>query len=231
MSKNIPKRVSRIISGSLNAIVSAVENSVPQIIMEEAIHEIDSALEEVRVELGKVIAAKHLSNKRLAEKNNTFEELSHKIELAISANRDDLAKAAISHQLDIEAQIPILEQSINENIEKEKELECYISALLAKKREMKEELKLFLENQQNAVNPTPESNSVKSSKKSIDKKVDAATTTFEKILEKQVGLSNLLKNQTTYLTELSELEKLSHNNRIEERLKTLKVTQYQKEDV
>lgn len=96
MNESITKRVSRIISGSFNALVNKLENSLPDIVMEEAIREIESVVDEVRLELGKVIAARHLSNKRLAEKNNGLEELSQKIEFAISENRDDLAKVRIS---------------------------------------------------------------------------------------------------------------------------------------
>lgn len=74
----------RIISGSLNALVGALENTAPEMIMEQAIREIDLAIEEVRTELGKVIALKYLANRRLAEKNDKHEDMSEKIQYAVS---------------------------------------------------------------------------------------------------------------------------------------------------
>ena len=65
--------------------------------------------------------------------------------MALTNERDDLAEAAVSNQLDIEAQIPILEHTITECGENERELESYIVALQAKKREMKDELKVYRE--------------------------------------------------------------------------------------
>ena len=56
-----------------------------------------------------------------------------------------LAEAAIAQQLDIEAQIPVLEATIADSGSKEKELEGYITALQAKKREMQDELRLYRE--------------------------------------------------------------------------------------
>ena len=145
MTERLTNRVGRIISGSMNAIVNAVEDAAPTVVMEQAIREIDKAVDEVRSELGKVIASKHLANKRLSEKNTCHEVLSERIEVALTNERDDLAEAAVSKQLDIEAQIPILEHTITECGENERELEGYITALQAKKREMKDELKVYRE--------------------------------------------------------------------------------------
>lgn len=225
MSETIAKRVGRIISGSLNALVNALENRTPQIVMQEAIREIDLALDEVQTELGKVIAAKHLANKRLAEKNNAFETLSHNIEYALSANRDDLAKAAISHQLDIEAQIPVLEHTIHDYVEQGKKLDGYIAALLAKRREMNEELKQFLASQQHSSSAIPATHSESFSNQNVDRKVRDATTVFDRMLEQQTGLSNSSNSHKPLSVDLTELEKLAHHNRIEERLKTLKTMQ------
>ena len=64
MNENVTVRVGRLISGSLNALVDAVENAVPEAVMEEAIREVDSAIDDVKAELGRVVASKHIANKR-----------------------------------------------------------------------------------------------------------------------------------------------------------------------
>lgn len=48
MKESITARVGRIISGSLNALIDAVEDSAPEWVMEQAIREIDGAIDEVR---------------------------------------------------------------------------------------------------------------------------------------------------------------------------------------
>jgi phage shock protein A len=226
MSESVTNRVGRIISGSINAMVDAVEGSAPEMVMEQAIREIDGAVDEVRTELGKIIASKHLANKRLAEKNSKHEDLADKIELAIKEKRDDLAEAAISAQLDIEAQVPVLENTISECSEKEKELEGYITALQAKKREMREDLKQFQQSKEEAVaNARVDENGkvLPSSQVKIDQAVDRAGSAFDRVLEKQTGVPSTGGAADAENTQkLAELEDISRKNRIQERLTSIK---------
>ena len=220
MAESIINRVGRIISGSANAIVDAVENTAPEVIMEQAIREVDQAVDDVRLELGKAIAAKHLANKRLAEKNTKHEELAEKVEFAVSQSRDDLAEAAISVQLDIEAQVPVLENTITQCSEKEKELERYISALQAKKREMQEELRAFREVRKESGATAILGKPV--NQNNVDKTIDKANSAFDRVLEKHVGLPGTKGAGVQNASKLLELEKLSQENRIKERLAEIK---------
>ena len=86
MSEGISGRVGRIISGSLNAILDAVENTAPEAVMEQSIREVDDAIEDVKGELGRVIAAKHLANKKLSDRNCQYEDLTGKIEIALKGS-------------------------------------------------------------------------------------------------------------------------------------------------
>ncbi len=52
MKESITGRVGRIVSSSVNALVDAIENVAPAMVMEEAIREVDAVLDEVRAELG-----------------------------------------------------------------------------------------------------------------------------------------------------------------------------------
>ena len=61
----IASRVGRIISGSAKKVVEILESATPEIVMEEAINEIDGAILEVREELGRTEAEKHRSTKLL----------------------------------------------------------------------------------------------------------------------------------------------------------------------
>lgn len=218
MTEGLTSRVGRIISGSLNAILDAVEDVAPEAIMDQSIREVDDAIEEVRLELGKVIAAKHLANKKLSDKNSEHESLSEKIEIALGEKRDDLAEAAVSHQLDIEAQIPVLEQNIAESAERERELEGFVAALQARKREMQEEVKAFREAKLSDSMREDGTGSGRSAGANVSK----ATKAFERVMERQGVSSSGVMTKPKTAAQLQELEALTQQNRVNERLAAIK---------
>jgi phage shock protein A len=221
MSEALASRVARLISGSINALVNAVENAAPDIIMEQAVREVDQVIDDVRVELGKVIAAKHLSSSRFKDENNRYEELAEKIEVAIASGRDDLAEAAISRQLDIEVQIPVLEQSIADFSLKEKELDSYILALQARKREMESELKEFRQAMAAQANSAA-GGSAGVSAASHAVSVEKAQSAFDRVYQNATGVAAGNKGDLQNASKLAELSELAHRNRIQERLQAIK---------
>jgi len=112
MAESITSRVSRIITGNVHHLIDSIENANPQAVMGQAIREVDGIIDEVSVALGRATANKHLAVNRLAEQNRRHEQLSADIEVALNEGREDLAKAAVAAQLDVEAQVPVLEHSI-----------------------------------------------------------------------------------------------------------------------
>ncbi len=220
MNESITSRVGRIISGSINALVNSIEDTAPEMILEEALREVDSAIDQVRVELGQITARKHLASTRLMETSGLHEEFNGKIQVALAEGREDLAEAGIAHQLDIEAQIPVLEKSISDAGEKEKELDGYIQALTAKKREMKEELKRLIDLKN--VSAIPDHQSADNNSSDIAAKVAKAESAFERVIEKQTAYSNINKSSADTAAKLAELDELNRNNRIKERLALLK---------
>ena len=87
----------------------------------------------MRAELGKVLAQKHLAAKKMADESNRHEAIDANLQAAVAAGRDDLAEAGIAEQMDIEARLPVLENTIADCAAQEKELEGFIAALQAKK--------------------------------------------------------------------------------------------------
>lgn len=221
MKESLTSRVGRIISGSVNSLVSALENAAPELVMEEAIREIDGAIDEVRTELGRTTANKHLANNRLMEENRRHDELAEQIATAVSQQRDDLAEAGIAQQLDIEAQIPVLERTIAEAGDQEKELDGYIQALQAKKREMKNELKRLAESRQTA--DAVAAGAESGGGGSTASKVAQAEAAFDRIMEKQSGLGAMAATpDASQAAKLAELEQLTQQNRVKERLAAFK---------
>jgi phage shock protein A len=140
MADTLGARVGRIVAGGAHAIVDALEGVIPDALGQQALREVDQAIDEVRAELGKTIAARHLAAKRLTEQSSRHDELSIQIDLALAQGREDLIRAALEHQLDIEAQVPVLETAVADATDRQAELEGYLSALQATRREMGEDL-------------------------------------------------------------------------------------------
>ncbi len=225
MNEKITARVSRIISGSANMIINIIESAAPEVVMEEAIREIDDAIYEVKSELGKLTASQHIVNKRLTETNTKHEELSENIVLALNENREDLAEAAVSKQLDIEAQIPIVETTIQENSEQIKELEGYILALHGKKSEMREELQTFKDAKNKSSVLGSQYSKMNLSEADIEKKVSKAEEAFDRVMRNTTGVSKLDKSDRENDVKIAELEELARSNRIKERLAAIKAKQ------
>jgi phage shock protein A len=222
MKESITGRVGRIISSSVNALVDAIENVAPEMVMEEAVREVDGVLDEVRTQLGRTLSQKHLAEQRLAEHRKKHTDLSQKAKLAVVEERDDLAEAAIERQMDIEVQIPVLEKAIAEASVQERELEGYITALQAKRREMREELKRFTTN---ARTRDAEGNpSAAGGRPELAGKIAKAGSAFDRIMEKNTGLPSSPGNIANG-AKLAELEELSRQNRIKERLAAFKASE------
>ncbi len=221
MKQSIGARVGRIISGGFNQLIDAFENAAPEAVMEEAIREIDGTKDDVRAELGKVIANKHMASRRLADDNARHEDLSSKIELAINEGREDLAEAAVSLQLDLEAQIPVLESNVAECIEKEKELEGFISALEAKKREMRSDLAAYRKSREGAAQSSESTGQQGSANADIQSRAENAESAFDRVLSRQTGVDGA-RSDLTNASQMAELEDLARKNRIAERLAAAK---------
>jgi len=217
MNESIATRVGRIISGGVHQLISAFENSAPEAVMEKAIREIDDVIEEVRAELGTIVARKHMATRRLAEADSEHRDLGEKIELALNESRDDLAETAISRQLDLEAQLPVLESTIKEYRDREAELEGYITALQAKMREMTAELRQVRKSCETPSAPGAGETPVGDA----GRRVSRAESAFDRVLEQQTGLRGGGADINT-ASQLLELEELARKNRIRERLAAAK---------
>lgn len=219
MSESLRQRVGRLVAGGFNALVDAVESAAPEAVMEQAIREIEAAASDVRKELGVVEAQRHLTAKRLAEDNRRHDELGDKARLAMRENRNDLAEAAVSRQIDLEAQIPVLEARLADLAEDKARLEGYINALKAKQREMREALESYRQSQRQTARSAPAADGRSGS---TDDRAERASQAFDRVFSRQTGLSGASGGNAQEEARLAELEELSRRNRIQERLARLK---------
>jgi phage shock protein A len=221
MTDSIASRVTRIIGGSVHALLDAMENAAPDATMAQAIREVDQAIDEVRAELGRVEAVRHLAASSVNKLNTQNEALSAQIELALTKGDEALARAGLSKQVDIEDQIPVLQRSLLDAGDRSKELEGYIAALLAKKREMESALQDYIAAR--AITPGP--SGLNPSTGAVQGKVERAGSAFDRVLSRQTGISGLTGSVDPDASKLRQLQELARTHRIDERLAALKARQ------
>lgn len=215
MAESLRNRVSQIIVGSVHALIDKIEDQAPEAVMEQAVRRVDAVIDEVRQELGVVAANRHLAQRQHAELNRRHLELTASAENALSLNRDDLARAAVTKQLDLEAQMPVIEGTLQDLAKQEKDLSGYIDALTGKKREMQDALAAFQASRARVASAT----GVSASTNHAQVKVDEASAAFGRIFERQTGLSaGDQKLSVEQSAKLKELDDLVQTRKIEERM-------------
>ena len=218
MSESLKNRVGRVIAGGVHALLDRIEDQAPDAMMEQSIRAAESVIDEVRHELGTLSANRHLAQQQHASLNGEHARLAEQIEQALAAKRDDMARAAVARQLDIEAQLPVLETTLGEMTRQEAELQSYVAALLAKKREMQEALAAFRRSRAASgteTATTPRSDPVQ--------RIAGVVDAFDRLFERQSGLAGSARNTSlAQAARLQELEDLVRDNQIAERMARLK---------
>lgn len=219
MSDSLKSRVGRVIAGGVHALLDRIEDQAPEAMMEQALREADGVVDEVRHELGKVTANRHLAQQQHASLNGQHETLSAQIEEALAAGRDDLAQAAVSRQLDIEAQLPVLEATLGEHSRQETELQGFVAALLAKRREMQQGLADFRKSRASGAAAAGTSST------SAQGRIDGVAGVFDRLFERQTGLFATARDSSMQqAAKLKELDDLVRMNKIAERMAQLKAS-------
>ena len=221
MSESLARRVARLVSGGFHAMLDKAEDCMPEAVMQENIRELERTIDEVRTELGKVLAQKHLATKKLADENNRHEQLAGQIATALDAGREDLAKAGIAEQLDIEARLPVLEQSLADCSSQERELDAFVAALLAKKREMQAALDDWKRAQASIGGATSGGGADSSKIVQLERAAEQNGVQFNRVLQRQGGIG-IASPDAAQAAALQELSDLGREAQIAARLAALK---------
>ncbi|MBB4481557.1 PspA/IM30 family protein [Rhizobium etli] len=134
-NEGILSRMGRLIAGIANAAIDKAEGVNKIAVIEQAIREIDAAAEEARTDLGKARAEEYRIQSRKDEIAEDMNALDEKIRLAVSSGRDDLAKAGVARQIDLESQIAALDKALADASEQVDEGQKALQAVLATRRE------------------------------------------------------------------------------------------------
>lgn len=221
MSESLARRVARLVSGGFHAMLDKAEDRMPEAVMQENIRELERTIDEVRAELGKVLAQKHLATKKLADENNRHEQLGGQIAAALDAGREDLAKAGIAEQLDIEARLPVLEQSLADCSSQERELDAFVAALLAKKREMQAALDDWKRAQASIGGAVTGGGADSNKMAQLERAAEQNGVQFNRVLQRQGGIG-IASPDAAQAAALQELSDLGREAQIAARLAALK---------
>jgi len=134
-NEGILSRMGRLIAGLANTAIDKVEGANKIAVIEQALREIDAAADDARTDLGKARAEEYRIQSRRTEIVDDLAALDEKIRLAVSADRDDLAKAGVARQIDLEAQIAALDRALADAHEQIDEGQKALQAILATRRE------------------------------------------------------------------------------------------------
>ncbi|MFJ6324019.1 MULTISPECIES: PspA/IM30 family protein [unclassified Rhizobium] len=134
-NEGILSRMGRLIAGLANTAIDKVEGANKIAVIEQALREIDAAADDARTDLGKARAEEYRIQSRRTEIVDDLAVLDEKIRLAVSADRDDLAKAGVARQIDLEAQIAALDRALADAHEQIDEGQKALQAILATRRE------------------------------------------------------------------------------------------------
>ncbi len=140
LHEGILARMGRLLAAIASQTIDNAENLNKVALVKQAIREIDAGADEARYALGKSRAEEFRLKRRREELDAEVESLDQKIRLAIAESREDLARAGVARQIDLESQTIALERA-TDFIELEiDEQTKALQAMLAARREAESRL-------------------------------------------------------------------------------------------
>ena len=133
--EGILARMGRLLAAIASETIDSAESSNKVALVKQAIREIDAGADEARHALGKSRAEEFRLKRRREELDVEVARLTEKIRLAVSENREDLARAGVARQIDLESQGIALERAMDFiELEIEEQTKA-LQAMLAARRE------------------------------------------------------------------------------------------------
>ena len=111
LHEGILARMGRLLAAIASQTIDNAENSNKTALVKQAIREIDAGADEARIALGKSRAEEFRLKRRRQELDAEVDNLNQRIRLAIAENREDLARAGVARQIDLESQTIALERA------------------------------------------------------------------------------------------------------------------------
>jgi len=208
-------RLSDIINSNISALLDKAEN--PEKMIRMMIQEMEETLVEVRSSTAKVIAEKKTVLRRIEQLRRQAEEWESKAELALSKDREDLARAALIEKSTANNTIQILEDELHKLDETLEKLSSEIDQLQAKLNDARARQKTLL------LRTSAAQSRVDVNQKLHSFSIDSAMNKFEyyerkiDLMEGQIDSLNLKQRGLQ-----DEFEELANQEKIDQELQSIK---------
>ncbi|MEJ6473422.1 phage shock protein PspA [Pseudoalteromonas piscicida] len=208
-------RFADIVNSNINAILDKAED--PEKMVRLIIQEMEDTLVEVRSTSAKTLAEKKELTRRLEQLKAQADDWQTKAELALSKEREDLARAALLEKQKSAEDVAALEQELQHVETHIEKLQQEVSTLQDKLADAKARQKAIVLRQRSA-------ESRLEVKKALDSsKVDDALNRFERYESKIDGLESQIESYDLGKKSLAdEIADLQKNEKIDDELEQLK---------
>jgi phage shock protein A len=209
-------RLADIINANLNSVLDRAED--PEKMIRQMIHEMEDTLVEVRANAARMIADRKGLERRRGRLDQALGEWQRKAELALSKEREDLARAALTEKAKLAQDLKDLEDELGHLDDALTKYEDDIGKLEAKLREAKAKQKVIVARQATATSR------LKVRRQVHDRRIDDAMVRFEQMerrldaAESEVEAFDLGRAKTL----ADEINNLAANAVVEEELRELK---------
>lgn len=213
--EGILARMGRLLAAIASETIDNAENSNKVALVKQAIREIDAGADEARSALGKSRAEEFRLKRRREELDSEVAALTEKIRLAVSENREDLARAGVARQIDVESQGIALERALD-FVEREIEEQTKaLQAMLGARREAEARL---ADLEKSIAQHAPQEQEAGRTSASKTAKAERAMSAISRVTGVPAGSAPGGKD-------LDELDRLHREKAITERLERIKSSQ------
>ena len=227
MSESLISRINRLISGTVHGGVDALESAMAETTMREAIREVERTIDDVRDQLTNARREQQVAARRIHNTQEKIEQLGDKVRSAFDAGREDLAEAAVNRQLDLEAQIPVLEKSRDAAAERGAELCGYVTALNGRRSEMEDELTAY-QQMQKELSDVSLDGDLAGETCGHAMRADQAQSAFNRVMKSATGVAGMATSDRDTMAKLVELEAVQRKEQVAERLAAFKAKHEEK---
>lgn len=218
MAESVFQRMKRTVAARVETAVDALERANGPALMRESLRQIERAIGELAADHDRVLGRAVQAEMRSGDLAKELVTLAENARFAMEKKREDLARAALSRQIDVEADIVTLKGVIGDAKKEAVRLLEAQAALRAQHQEMSAELAAFEKAQRSAVPGSPASIA---SARDVDTKVRHAREAFDRVMKASTGLDAHEKAPSDH-QKVMEIRELQRESAVDERLQALK---------
>ena len=205
-----------IFNSNINAVLDKAEK--PEQMLRMLVQEMEEALVEVRSHAAQVIADKKQYERKMDNINARIVDWQNKAEMALTKNREDLARKALVEKSEAEQEAVSLQSQLDQISESLEIITADANGLQTKLNEARQKQQALVRRQETAVVQLASRKSVTSSK------MDEVQQRYERLHQKVTSLESQVEayDRTTPVSLMDEFRALESSSKVDEELMALK---------